>query len=54
MPGYIITTLGSVLLPTALLLANGNVFVADFYNIAVKEILKAGGYTTVNTLGKLA
>src|SRR5438876_140489 len=31
--------------------ANGNVFVADTYNNAVKKILAAGGYTTVNTLG---
>jgi hypothetical protein len=31
--------------------ANGNVFVADTYNNAVKEILAAGGYTTVNMLG---
>jgi large repetitive protein len=30
---------------------NGNVFVADTYNNAVKEILAAGGYTTVNILG---
>jgi DNA-binding beta-propeller fold protein YncE len=29
---------------------SGNVFVADFGNNAVKEILAAGGYTTVNTL----
>ncbi len=31
--------------------ASGNVFVADFSNSEVKEILAAGGYTTVNTLG---
>ncbi len=31
--------------------ANSNVFVADDYNHAVKEILAAGGYTTVKTLG---
>ncbi len=31
--------------------ANGNVFVADKNHSAVKEILAAGGYTTVNTLG---
>ena len=31
--------------------ASGNVFVADYGNNAVKEILAAGGYTTVNTLG---
>jgi hypothetical protein len=31
--------------------ASGNVFVADSSNNAVKEILAAGGYTTVNTLG---
>jgi large repetitive protein len=31
---------------------NGNVFVADTFNNAVKEILAAGGYTTVNTLGE--
>jgi streptogramin lyase len=31
--------------------ASGNVFVADSANNAVKEILAAGGYTTVNTLG---
>ncbi len=31
--------------------ASGNVFVADADNNAVKEILAAGGYTTVNTLG---
>jgi sugar lactone lactonase YvrE len=31
---------------------NGNVFVADEGNNAVKEILAAGGYTTVNTLGR--
>ena len=30
---------------------NGNVFVADTLNNAVKEILAAGAYTTVNTLG---
>ena len=30
---------------------DGNVFVADTGNYAVKEILAAGGYTTVNTLG---
>ena len=30
---------------------SGNVFVADFGNGAVKEILAAGGYTTVKTLG---
>src|SRR6202040_30397 len=30
---------------------SGNVFVADYGNNAVKEILAAGGYTTVNTLG---
>lgn len=29
----------------------GNVFVADTANSAVREILAAGGYTTVNTLG---
>ena len=29
---------------------SGNVFVADRDNNAVKEILAAGGYTTVNTL----
>ena len=29
---------------------SGNVFVADFNNNAVKEILAAGGYTTVKTL----
>jgi hypothetical protein len=28
----------------------GNVYVADYSNKAVKEILAAGGYTTVNTL----
>jgi len=31
--------------------AGPNVFVADTYNSAVKEILAAGGYTTINTLG---
>ena len=31
--------------------ASGNVFVADTGNSAVKEILAAGGYTTVNSLG---
>ena len=31
--------------------ASGNVFVADAANNAVKEILAAGGYTTINTLG---
>ena len=30
---------------------SGNIFVADSGNNAVKEILAAGGYTTVNTLG---
>ena len=30
---------------------SGNVFVADTGNNAMKEILAAGGYTTVNTLG---
>ena len=30
---------------------SGNVFVADTHNNAVKEILAASGYTTVNTLG---
>ena len=30
---------------------SGNVFVADTANYAVKEILAAGGYVTVNTLG---
>jgi len=29
---------------------SGNIFVADYNNNAVKEILAAGGYTTVNTL----
>jgi len=29
----------------------GNVYVADTYNSSVREILAAGGYTTVNTLG---
>lgn len=31
--------------------ANGNLFVSDYGHSAVKEILAAGGYTTVNTLG---
>jgi len=31
--------------------ATGNVFVADFGKTAVTEILAAGGYTTINTLG---
>ena len=31
--------------------AGGNIFVADYLNDAVKEIVAAGGYTTVNTLG---
>jgi len=31
--------------------ASGNVFVADTYNNAVKKILAAGGYTTVDPLG---
>ena len=31
--------------------ASDNVFVADTLNDAVKVILPAGGYTTVNTLG---
>src|SRR5258706_11821927 len=31
--------------------ASGNIFVADVGNNAVKEILAAGGYTTINTLG---
>jgi sugar lactone lactonase YvrE len=31
--------------------SRGNVFVADPGNNAVKEVLAAGGYTTVNTLG---
>jgi streptogramin lyase len=31
--------------------ASGNVFVADQGNNAVKEVLAAGGYTTVNVLG---
>jgi len=31
--------------------SSGNIFVADRYHSAVKEILAAGGYTTVNTLG---
>jgi sugar lactone lactonase YvrE len=30
---------------------SGNVFVADSTNNAVKEVLAAGGYTTINTLG---
>ncbi len=30
---------------------SGNVFVADYGHNAIKEILAAGGYTTVNTLG---
>jgi hypothetical protein len=30
---------------------SGNVFVADYGHNAVEEILAAGGYTTVNTLG---
>jgi streptogramin lyase len=30
---------------------SGNVFVADYDNDAVKELLAAGGYVTVNTLG---
>jgi len=30
---------------------NGNVFVADTGNSAVKEIVAAGGYTTIDTLG---
>ncbi len=38
--------------PTAIAVdASGNVFVADTLNNAVKEILAAGGYTTINTLG---
>lgn len=37
--------------PTGVALdASGNIFVADSANHAVKEILAAGGYTTVNTL----
>src|SRR3982074_1679290 len=31
--------------------ASGHGFIADTYNNAVKEILAAGGYTTVNALG---
>ena len=31
--------------------ANGNIFVADTFNNAVKEILASSGYTTVKTLG---
>jgi hypothetical protein len=31
--------------------ASGNVFVADYSLSAVKEVLTAGGYTTVNPLG---
>ena len=30
--------------------SSGNVFVADWGNAAIKEVLAAGGYTTVNTL----
>jgi hypothetical protein len=30
--------------------SSGNVFVADWGNSAIKEVLAAGGYTTVNTL----
>ncbi len=30
---------------------NGNLFVADFSNAAVEEVLAAGGYTTVKVLG---
>ncbi len=30
---------------------DGNLFVADQGNNAVKEVLASGGYTTVNTLG---
>src|SRR5258707_13379459 len=31
--------------------ASGDIFVADYGNNAVKEILAAGGYTTIKTLG---
>ena len=48
-----IVTLGSGLLnPKGLALdGTGNIFVADEGHNAVKEILAAGGYTTINTLG---
>jgi large repetitive protein len=47
------TTLGSgfYLSPAVAVDGSGNVFVADSNNDAVKEIVAAGGYTTVNTLG---
>ncbi|MFP5206211.1 MAG: choice-of-anchor Q domain-containing protein, partial [Acidobacteriota bacterium] len=48
-----LTTLGSGFsFPAGLAVDGaGNVFVADTGNSAVKEIVAAGGYTTVNTLG---
>ena len=50
---WAITTLGSNFSnPSGVAVdANGNVFVADTNNNAVKEILAAGGYSTVKTLG---
>jgi sugar lactone lactonase YvrE len=47
------TTLGSGFnVPTGVAVdGSGNVFVADYGNSKVKEIVAAGGYTTVKTLG---
>ena len=43
---------GSYNRPTSVAVdSNGNVFVADLFNSAIKEIVALGGYTTVNTLG---
>ncbi len=48
-----VTTLGSGFTkPAAAAVdSSGNVFVTDYGNNTVKEILAAGGYTTINTLG---
>jgi sugar lactone lactonase YvrE len=47
------SSLGSgFLLPAGVAVdGNGNVFVADSYSHTVKEILAAGGYTTINPIG---
>jgi len=51
--GGTVATLGSGFLgPQSVAVdGSGNVFVADTYNNAVKEIVAAGGYTAVKTLG---
>ncbi len=51
-PGLQSTLLSGLSNPVGMAVdAGGNLFVADQYNSAVKEILATGGYTTVNVLG---